>query len=231
VDGTSRLFAAPHDAVPLATELAARRLNSLIEQQSARLAALLHDDTSQVLASAHMAIEHLACDVPVEARTRLQEVRQHLHSVAEQLRRVSQELHPSIVEDLGVNKAIEFMLREFTRRTGVTLLASVQVDERWSAALGAVVYRFVEEALNNIDEHARATRASVTIACTGSRLLCTVSDDGVGFDVDRTLAGGANRRLGLELVRARLEASGGTLEVTSTPQRGTRLCAVIPLER
>jgi signal transduction histidine kinase len=223
--------ASPHLAIACgATELAARRLNTLVARQSARLAAVLHDEASQVLAFAHMAIEDVACDVAPPAQARLQQVRQHLHDVAEQLRRISHELHPNIVDDLGAGDAIEFISREFARRTGVKLAIDVHLDQHCPAALGAVVYRFVQEALNNIDEHAQAASASIAIARSGSQLQCVVSDDGVGFDVAATLARNAHHGLGLMLIRARFEAVGGTLDITSAPQQGTRLHAVIPLE-
>jgi len=213
------------------TEPAVRRLNNLVELQSARLAGVLHDDASQVLASAHMAIEDVAGDVSPLAQARLHQVRQHLHYVAEQLRRISHELHPAIVDDLGVSDAIKFVSRAFTCRTGVKLTIDVHLDERCPAPVGAVVYRFVQEALSNIDKHAHAGYASIAIARDGSQLLCTVSDDGVGFDVEAMFARNANHNLGLMLIRARLEAIGGTLDVTSAPQQGTCLSAVIPLER
>src|SRR6185295_2462866 len=196
----------------MGVEPAVSRLNNLIELQSARLAAVLHDDTSQVLASAHMAIADVAGDASPLMQARLHQVRQHLHQVAEQLRRISHELHPSIVEDLGAVDAIKFVSRAFTGRTGVKLAIDVHLDERCPAPVGAVVYRFVQEALSNIDEHAHATSASIAIARDGSRLLCTVSDDGVGFDVEATLARNAVHGLGLMLTRARLEAIGGALE-------------------
>jgi signal transduction histidine kinase len=211
-------------------EAAMRRLNSLHELQSARIAGLLHDEASQFLASAHMAIADIARDVPLPVQARLQEVRLHLDAVAAQLRRVSHDLHPSILDDLGPIDAIKFTARTFTRRTGVHLTIDVQLDEPCPVTLGAVVYRFVQEALTNVGAHARATSASIAIAREGSRLVCDVCDDGAGFDVAATLADHEDRSSGLMVIRDRLEATGGTLDITSAPQQGTRLRAVIPLE-
>lgn len=208
-------------------ELALRRLNDLVDLQSARVSDLLHDEASQVLAAVHMTIEDIAHDVPAPVQARLRRVRQHLHDVAEQLRRISHDLYPRIVDDLGVIDAIKFISRAFTRQTGVQLAIDVRVDE-CPAAVGAVVYRLVHEALANIGKHARASGASIVIAREGSRLVCTICDDGVGFDVAATLARHTN--LGLMLSRGRVEAAGGTLDITSAPQQGTRLRAAIPLE-
>jgi signal transduction histidine kinase len=210
-------------------ELATRRLNSLVDLQSARIADVLHDDTSQVLASAHITLEDIARDLPPSAQARLHQVRQHLHDVADQLRRISHDLHPGIVDVLGTIDAIKFTARAFTHQTGVQLAIDVDLDQGCPAKPGAVLFRVVQEALNNIGEHAHAASASIAIAREDSRLVCTVCDDGVGFDVAAAPPGSAPR-LGLALIRARLEALGGTLDITSVPQQGTRLRAAVPLE-
>jgi signal transduction histidine kinase len=210
-------------------EAAMHRLNSRLELQSARIAGMLHDDACQFLASAHAAIADIALDVPPPVQARLQQVRLHLHQVTDQLRRISHELHPGILAVLGPIGAIRSIAQAFTERTGVRLAIEAQLDEPCPAA-GTAVFRFVEEALTNIGAHARATSASIAIAREGSRLVCAVCDDGVGFDVAATLARRADHRLGLLLIRDRLEAMGGTLHITSTPEQGTYLCAVIPLE-
>ena len=212
------------------TEAAMRRLNTLLEAQSARIAGALHDEASQFLASAHLAIAAIAQDVPPPVQVRLQEVRLQLDEVAEQLRRVSDELHPSILDDLDPIDAIRSAARTFTRRTRVQLAIEARMDEPCPPAVGAILFRFVQEALTNIGAHARATTASVSIAREGSRLVCAVRDDGVGFDVAATLACCGHRRLGLMLIRDRLEAAGGSLDIASAPRKGTRLRAVLPLE-
>jgi signal transduction histidine kinase len=211
------------------TEGAMRRLNSRLELQSARIAGMLHDEASQFLASAHIAIADIAHDVPPPVQARLQQVRLHLDEVTEQLRRICHQLHPDILDVLGPIGAITSIAQAFTRRTGVRLAIDAQLDEPCPAA-GAAVFRFVEEALTNIGAHARATSASIAIAREGSRLVCAVCDDGVGFDVAATLERRGDHSLGLMLIRDRLEAVGGTLHITSTPQQGTYLCAVIPQE-
>ena len=212
------------------TDAAMRRLNRLLELQSARIAGELHDEASQFLASAHLAIADISRDVPPPVQARLQQVRLHLDEVAKQLRSISDELHPSILDDLGLVQAVEFISRAFTRRTGVRLAIEADLDQPCPAAVAAVVYRLVQEALRNIGEHARAASASIAIAREGSRLVCAICDDGAGFDVAATLGRNANHSLGLLLIRDRLEAVGGTLDITSAPQHGTHLRAVVPLE-
>jgi signal transduction histidine kinase len=96
-------------------------------------------------------------------------------------------------------------------------------------ATGSLVYRLVQEALANIAQHAAATSASLSVLGNRSRIVCTIEDDGVGFDASRHARDGGDR-LGLRLVRARIEAAGGSLDVVSVIGGGTRLRAVVPME-
>jgi len=201
----------------------------MIEQQSARIADVLHDESSQLLASAHLALEDAASDASAPVSARLRQARQYLDTVAEQLRRISHELHPSIVDDLGAIDAVQFASRTFAQHTGIPVSIALQWKKPCSAAVGDVVYRLVQTSLANVRDHARASAASITIARERSCILCTIVDDGIGFDVAAALAPGPKHGLGLRLIRARIEALGGTLAITSSRQ-GTRLCAVIPAE-
>ena len=223
---TTRGDVAPGDR----REVALRRVNRVLELQAVRLAGVLHDEASQFLATALMALGDLAGDVAPPVQARLQQVRLHLDEVAAQLRRVSDELHPGILDHLGLHEAIKYIAREFTRRTGVQLAIDADLDQPCPARVGTVVYRFVQEALTNIGEHAQATAASIAIARQGSQLTCVIRDDGVGFDLAAAAARNGDHPPGLVVIRDRLEALGGTLDITSAPQQGTRLCAVIPVE-
>jgi signal transduction histidine kinase len=210
---------------------AARRLNALIERQSGRIAAVLHDDVSQVLAATHMTLEDIACDVPPAVQARLRQVRAHLHQVEEQLRGISRQLHPAVVEDFGLADAVTFASRAFSRQTGIQLALSIRLDVPCSDRTADVAFRVVQEALANIAAHAHATSASIGISAQGTHLLCTVCDDGDGFDPERAQATDGHPRLGLQLIRARVEAIGGAFDVASIPRQGTRLRAIVPLER
>ena len=211
--------------------VAVRRLNTLLERQSGRIATLLHDDVSQVLAATHMTLEDIACDVTPSVQARLRQVRAHLRQVEDQLRGISRQLHPAVVEDFGLADAITYTARAFTRRTGIQLALTCHLDVPCPRGAADMVFRIVQEALANVAAHAHARSASIVIARDGDRLMCTVCDDGHGFDTDAMLAGHGRQHLGLQLLGARVEAAGGTFAVTSAPRQGTRLCAIVPLER
>lgn len=210
------------------TEEALRRLNNQLEVESARIAGVLHDEAGQFLASAHITIADIARDVPPSVQARLQQVRGHLDEVAAQLRRVSHELHPSILDDLGLLDAIRFVANTFARRTGIRITVDADLEHRCTKPVATVVYRLAQEALTNMGKHSHATSGIIVLRREESVLRCTIRDDGVGFDPDQMLAHGGRRGLGLMLIQDRLEAVGGALQVVSTLGQGTELRMTIP---
>jgi len=157
-------------------------------------------------------------------------VRHHLDLAEQQLRRVSHELHPRMLEDLGLVEAVRFLCTTFSRRSGISVDVNVLLASSCSRAVETVFYRLVQEGLANIAKHSRATQASVTLVNDEARILCSISDNGVGFDVEADDGDIGNFSLGLALMRDRVEAVGGTLAILSGPKRGTQLRASVPVE-
>jgi len=210
-------------------EQALRRLNAAFEDEAARIAALLHDEAGQFLSSAHITLADIARDAPSEMRHRIQRVRGHLEQAEEQLRRVSHELHPRIVDDLGLTEAIRFVSNTFSRRSGIPVDVEITLDRSCPRAVEAVLYRLVQEALSNVNKHAQARCVAIELSRTGNTVLCSVRDDGVGFDVTGVIDS-SNFSLGLAVIRDRVEAVGGMFTIRSAPQQGTELRATAPVE-
>jgi two-component system sensor histidine kinase NreB len=212
------------------TEEALRRLNNQIELESARIAGVLHDEAGQFLTAAHITIADIARDSPPSVQARLQQVRHHLDQVEAQLRRLAHELHPGILDDLGLLDAIKFVANSFARRTGIRMTIDADLEEPCSRPMATVIYRFVQEALTNMSKHSRATSATIVIQREGSLLWCVIRDDGVGFDPDEVMAPDGGRGIGLKLIQDRLEAVRGELQIVSAPGQGTELRMTIPTE-
>ncbi|MBI4537039.1 MAG: PAS domain S-box protein [candidate division NC10 bacterium] len=212
------------------TAEALRRLNDRFEKEAARVAQLLHDEAGQFLASAHITVTMLARELPPAAAMRLQEVQHALERVEEQLRRLSHELHPQILDELGLFGTLEFLAEGVTKRTGIQVTVRAESDEALPAMTRTVLYRFAQEALTNVTKHAQANRVTVLLERADGNIRCSIQDDGLGFDVPATLARRGETHLGLTGIRDRVEALGGMLHVSSGPSRGTELVVVIPLE-
>lgn len=211
------------------TQEALRRLNHQLENESTRIAGVLHDEAGQFLTAAHLHLAELAAMLPRDLADKAMQVRRTLDQVEEQLRRVSHEIHPRIVEDLGLLEAITFLTDAFMRRTGIHVTVAAAIDRRYALPVETLLYRLVQEGLTNITRHARASTASVTLTGDDHGVSCSVRDSGVGFDA-ASIEAGASGGLGLRLIQDRLEAVGGTLTITSSRGHGTELLARVPME-
>lgn len=201
-----------------------RRLNQALENEAKRVAGALHDEQAQLLASAHFAFAGLAADLPPRLQGRIDELRALLHRIESDLRRLSHELRPPVLDSLGLKPALQFLAENVARRARIQIAVDGKDPGRLPPDVEITLYRIVQEALNNVARHARASRASVELHAARKRVSCTVRDDGIGFAADRAPANG----LGLIMMRERLSALDGTLKLSSRPRRGTTLRAEIP---
>jgi signal transduction histidine kinase len=160
----------------------------------------------------------------------LRAVREHLDRIEDHLRRLSHELRPRILDDLGLAAALEFLADGVMKRAGIVVTTEVDLPERLPPVVETTLYRFIQEALTNAAKYARPTRVSVLVAREARRIRCAVRDDGTGFDVAEVLARRGNPSLGLIGTRDRVEALGGILNIASTPGKGTELLVLIPVE-
>jgi len=211
------------------TEEALRRLNANLEREAERIAHTLHDEAGQLLTSVHITLADVARDVPPPAQKRLGDVRKHLDDIEGNLRRLSHELRPRILDDLGLAAAVEFLAEGVMKRTGIVVTTEVVAEGRFPPVVETTLYRLTQEALTNAAKHGRPTRINVAIALESETVRCTVRDDGAGFDVAEVLARRGDTSLGLVGLRDRVEALGGTIGVASDPGKGTELYARIPL--
>jgi two-component system, NarL family, sensor histidine kinase UhpB len=206
---------------------ALRRLNDVLEEQTRRISHELHDESGQLLASVHLALAELGRELPSEAAPRLDGVRALLDRIEDQLRRLSHELRPTVLDDLGLGPALEFLAEGVSARTGLAITLEGMPEDRLPPRVEAVLYRIVQEALNNVAKHAKASGVKIQVRREEQAIRCSVADDGVGFDVS-ALRPGATQGIGLIGIRERLVPLGGSVEVTSAPGGGTELFVSIP---
>src|SRR5262249_6438389 len=150
--------------------------------------------------------------------------------IEEELRRLSHELRPTILDDLGLGPAIEFLADGVSARSGVPITLEAMPEQRLPALVGTVLYRIVQEALNNVSKHAHASTRKIGVQSEGNEIRCAISDDGIGFDIS-SLEKNKTRGIGLLGIRERLARLSGTLEIKSSSGRGTELLVTIPRER
>ncbi|MGE5154150.1 MAG: PAS domain S-box protein [Bdellovibrio bacteriovorus] len=212
------------------------RLLKVQEEERRRLARDLHDSLGQRLTGIKFLIEaSLGPPVPDERRSgilRLRALIPAIQEAVEEVRRISTELRPSILDDLGLVATVGWHLREFAK-----LHPAVTVEPRLTAlesdipeGLRTPIYRIVQEATNNVAKHSGPCRLVVGLEDGEGRLRLLVSDDGVGFDPDARPRNGRNGGIGLGSMRERAELAGGSFSVRTAPGEGTTIEAEWPLD-
>ena len=209
------------------TNLALRHLNQTLEQEIKRIAHALHDEAAQLLASVHLALEEVARNLP-PAREHLLKVKGLLGLIEGQLRQLSHELRPTILDDLGLLPAIKFLAEGVAARTGLLITVEGDAELSLSPLLSTTLYRIVQEAFTNVTRHAKATQVTITIQHELQALRCSIKDNGVGFDVSSLSTQIGDRGLGMIGIRERLNSIGGSLSILSTVGQGTELVVIIP---
>ncbi|MEO8717157.1 MAG: sensor histidine kinase [Burkholderiales bacterium] len=220
----------PFDARPrgaLEETRALLHLNEVLEGELKRIAHVLHDEAGQLLASVHLALMDIASEFPPPARARFVKVERLLAQIENELRSLSHEWCPTVLDDLGLLPALEFLAEKVARRTGVKVSVTGEAGERLPNAVEMALYRIAQEALNNAVKHAAARTVWIELQRLPREVTCSVRDNGKGFDADRSPP--AARGLGLIGIRERVAALGGSLRLVTRPLNGTTLHAAIPL--
>ncbi len=198
------------------------------DDERRRIARNLHDDLTQQLAFLAIDLGKLAAHAPSsEAAGQLRPLQKRAADAAEEVRRISHQLHPSILDDVGLEGALEQYCEEFSERTGIaTHFRSRNVPERLGPELASSVYRIAQESLRNVSKHAAAKDAWVTIERFDSELRLTVQDNGIGMPAGSLPPG---TRIGISSMKERAHLVKGTLSINSEQGEGTQVSVVVPL--
>jgi signal transduction histidine kinase len=195
------------------------------EQERVRLAADLHDGPVQELTALRYGLtrarNRLQRGEPAQAEGLMAELENELAAGITGLRRLMAELRPAVLDEQGLEVALQNQVRAFEATSGVACAISTALQGRLAPDLETVLYRVTQESLNNIGKHAGASRVTVLLAAENGSVQLRINDDGVGFDpvaASRLLSEG---HFGLAGMRERVEMVGGRLVVDSVPGRGT----------
>jgi two-component system sensor histidine kinase UhpB len=211
-------------------ERALHAVNQRLEEEARRIAHALHDEAAQLLASMYLALDALAVDLP-EVRVRIAEVRSLLEQLETHLRHLAHELRPTILDDFGLIPAIRFLADGVSKRTGLSVTVVGSTGGRLSTDIETVLYRIVQEGLTNVTKHAQASRAAVRLRRYPDKIVCSLVDDGRGFQTStRPALHTGTDGLGLIGIKERVAALSGTLSIRSGPSVGTTLEIAMPLQ-
>jgi PAS domain S-box-containing protein len=212
-------------------QILSRRLLEVQEEERRHLARELHDEVIQTLTAAKLNLKIIAPDVPPAVAGGLEDSIQLLDRLLTQVRQLSLDLRPPLLDELGLVPALRWLADQQAQRAGLRVTFTANVDRvEIDHALRTGCFRVAQEAITNAIRHARAVTVAVELRVEPDRVWLIVRDDGVGFDqgaMQQRAARGAS--IGLLSMKERASILGGELEVNSAPDRGTQIGAWFPL--
>jgi PAS domain S-box-containing protein len=205
-----------------------------LEAERGRVALELHDNITQLLCAVLIRCQALADKLPASvgpAKKEAIKLREMLGETAQEVERISRNLRPGVLEHLGLVEVLRATSTEFEKRTGVSLnLDCAQWSGRLPDEIELSLYRILQEALKNVEKHARAHHVTVHLTKSGNIVQLTIKDDGGGFDPN---SGPAQRNgrdgFGLLSMRERAAYVGGVFKVKSTGRTGTEIEICVPV--
>ena len=204
------------------------------ERERRRLSIELHDELGQALMVLKLKLRSIEGGLQTD-QTKLKghchEVISHINEITENVRRLSRDLSPSILEDLGLAAAIQWLVDASTEHCNIESSVDVtDMENLFSEESEIIVYRITQECLTNIAKHAQATHVLVVVKKEDGHLSFRIEDDGKGFDVQEVLDKDAREKgLGLAAMHERARMLGGSLDIWSQEGAGTRITMTIPL--
>ena len=222
------------------SELRLRQLTSQLltaqEEERHRISLALHDDLGQSLMVLKMQLRGVEKALPSEpgaakARDECSVALNYLGTIIQNIRRISQNLRPAILENFGLASGLKSLVDEFCLRQ--ELRCSFELDDirqSFSTETEIVIYRIFQETLTNIGKHAQATQVEIAVKKRQDHVHLSINDNGAGFDVKEALAITADTRgMGLGSIEERVRMLGGTLQLWSEVGKGTRISFNVPI--
>lgn len=209
-----------------------QRILETQEEERGRVARELHDGISQILVSVKYALElalSRARKNSGDVAGSIEKSADGLNTAIKEVRRISRDLRPSVLDDLGLAPALESLADEFSERTGMTVeIKTLSFGTRLAKDAKTTLFRVAQEALTNIERHARADRVSIELSAPKGVATLVISDNGKGFNTHRVNGKtGAVPGIGLSNMQERLEHQNGVLQVSSSA-KGTTIQARLP---
>ncbi|RLV60094.1 histidine kinase [Parashewanella curva] len=218
-----------------------RQLNERIfqtqEEECKRVSRELHDGISQTIAAAKFSLETalLKQQKQMSAEQELERSMELISQIMGDIRSISHQLHPGVLEDYGLGAALEELARDFSNRTGIEVnVTRLSIRNILSPNVKTTLYRIAQEALTNVEKHANASKVNLTLKLTPGWLTLTIADNGKGFNHASYENSDNNEKrtegIGLRNMKERLSFYYGELQVKSK-ETGTKVIAKIPQDQ
>ncbi len=203
------------------------------ETERKRISRELHDELGQSLTVTKLRLDFIEKNLSANQTELKKECEygvEYIDQVIENVRRLSRDLSPTILEDFGLSAALRWLINNFAKSYNMRIMLDmIDSDSLLPPISHVVVYRTIQEALTNIGKHSQAKNVSVSISKNADSVLFSIEDDGIGFDKRLIDAKSPEERgLGLVTMRGRVQMMGGVLTIRSEEGKGTRITLSIP---
>lgn len=207
------------------------------EQERRRISMELHDELGQALSLLKLRLSYIGKKLKSDQgvlRDELENILRYIDQVIENVRRLSRDLSPSILTDLGLTATLRRLVNEFIKHHHNTKITSEieDIDHLFSQKAQIFLYRIFQEAFTNIGKYAQAKNVSVEVKRQDGAISFLIEDDGKGFDLSHFIfKNGDEKGLGLATMTERVWMLGGSLDLSSQHEKGTKISFYIPVER
>lgn len=210
-----------------------RRLIEAQEAERQKIARELHDEIGQVLTAVSLNLQAIKSTCDTESCVpRIDESMNIVEEALKQVRELSLELRPSLLDDLGLVAALRWYVARYNLRSGITAEVACESDiSGIPHEVSTVCFRIAQEALTNSARHSRATKASVEVQKRNGDLRLAIQDNGIGFDSELFLHGMPSFALGLRGMQERVLTVNGRIEINSKVGKGTEVVVFVPLKK
>jgi signal transduction histidine kinase len=207
------------------------RLQSLLEEERARISREIHDELGQALTAMKLELSSVRSSLIsgglAEQAAKVHEIELAATRTIRAVRRIATDLRPGILDELGIEAAIKWMAKNFQNRTGISCKVVVpRVDRIIDPTRSTAIFRIVQEALTNIMRHAAASQVNVRMEKKDNTLVLEVRDNGIGIKDDRMFD---SKSLGLIGIRERVLLLGGEALISGKPGEGTVVRVTLPV--
>lgn len=205
------------------------------EKERLRISRELHDSVAQELSAVKISLDNLVEMLPEKTSKKMNskifQISENLYKVLGSIRELAYDLHPPILDSLGLTRALYQLCEEFTNRNGIKvnlLIAGIEEDKLNENAI-ITIYRFIQEGLNNVSKHAQAKNVNIKLVSSYPKIILRLEDDGKGFDViEQHSQVFSEKHMGLLNMQERIALLGGNMQIESQLEKGTHILVEIP---
>ena len=205
------------------------------EEERRRIARELHDEAGQALTAVKINLEWIEKEMgspSAPIKERMEEIKSQVTKTLEELRRLSYDLRPAILDEMGLLPTLQWYIEEYSKRTKIAVhLQTNGIQKRFSPKIEILLYRITQEALTNVAKHAEAESVILALERKDVHAHLYITDDGKGFEVKKYFSSphALRRGLGILGMKERVELAGGTFFIDSDPGQGTRISIKVPI--